>query len=119
MCRNHVFQVTKTRNFEKPKRKNHKTQPLTPKKKRKRTTTGLDIENGIVIIIRSNKRNFGVSTMVPAYGMVLGLPMATHIYTISTSLQDTFFHSEFICYNRPCNFILPQATGIIVTIVSK
>jgi hypothetical protein len=57
--------------------------------------------------------------MVPAYGMVLGLPMATHIYTISTSLQDTFFHSEFICYNRPCNFILPQATGIIVTIVSK
>ena len=57
--------------------------------------------------------------MVPAYGMVLGLPMATYIYTISTSLQHTFFHSDFICYNRPCSFILPQATGIIVTIVSK
>jgi hypothetical protein len=43
--------------------------------------------------------------MVPAYGMVLGLPMATHIYTISTSVQHTFFHSEFICYNRPWSFI--------------
>jgi hypothetical protein len=57
--------------------------------------------------------------MVPAYGIVLGLRMATHIYTISTSLQHTFFHFEFICYNRPCSFILPQATGIKVTIVSK
>jgi hypothetical protein len=57
--------------------------------------------------------------MVPAYGMVLGLPMATHIYTISTSPEHTFFHSEFICYNSPCSFILPQAAGIIVTIGSK
>jgi hypothetical protein len=57
--------------------------------------------------------------MVLAYGIVLGLRMATHIYTISTPLQHTFFHSEFICYNRLCSFILPQATGIIVTIVSK
>jgi hypothetical protein len=57
--------------------------------------------------------------MVPAYGMVLGLPMATYIYTISISLEHTFFHSEFICYKRPCSFILPQATGIIVTVVSK
>jgi len=57
--------------------------------------------------------------MVPAYGMVLGLPMATHIYTISTSLEHTFFHSEFICYNRPFSFLLPQATGILVAVVSK
>ncbi len=57
--------------------------------------------------------------MVPAYGMVLGLPMVTHICTISTSAEHTFFHSEFICYNRPYSFILPQAAGIIVTIVSK
>jgi hypothetical protein len=59
------------------------------------------------------------ATMVPAYGMVLVLPTATHIYTISTSLQHTFFHSEFICYDHPSGFLLPQATRIIVTTIIK
>jgi hypothetical protein len=44
MCQNHIFQVTKTRNFEKPKKKKKKkkTQRLTPPPKKK-TTTGLDV----------------------------------------------------------------------------
>jgi hypothetical protein len=40
MCQNHNFQVTKLRNFEKPKKTKQNPMPHPPKKK---TTTGLDI----------------------------------------------------------------------------
>ncbi len=35
------------------------------------------------------------------------------MYNISTSLQQTFFDSGFICYDHPCSFLLPQRLKLL------
>jgi hypothetical protein len=37
----------------------------------------------------------------------------TCIYNVSTSLQYTFFHSGFLCYDHPCSFLLPQRLKLL------